>query len=240
MNRRSTMNMHASSSAGGPIRRALSGVLFPAFFLVGEAVAGRLATAPLPVPDAPVAEVVAYYGGSRSAAMALGAFQALSAVALLVFAACVVLFLRRTRADGGALAQVARGAGILAALFLLASALLALALTQAAVGGDPTLLGTLRSLNFLTGGTLHVASLGLFVGAASLAARRAGALPGWIVWLGIVQAVVSVLSLASLLVFYAALFILLGRMLGFVWCAAVGVALALGRRSAPAAAAAGR
>jgi uncharacterized membrane protein YhaH (DUF805 family) len=135
---------------------------------------------------------------------------------------------------------VTRGAGILSGLFLLASAILALALTQAAAGGDPTLVGTLRSLNFLTGGTLHVASLGVFVGAASVAARRVGALPGWIAWLGILQALVSVLSLASLVFYYAALFILLGRLLGFVWCVAVGVALAVGRRPALASAALGR
>jgi hypothetical protein len=233
------MNMRPSSSASAPIRRALSGALFPVSFLVGEAVAGQLATAPLPMPDAPVAEVVAYFGGSRTAAVVLAAFQALSAVALLVFAGCVVLFLRRTLAGGGALAGLARGGGVLAAFFLLASALLALALTQVAAGGDAGLVRTLRTLNFLTGGTLHVASLGVFVGAAALAARRAGALPGWIVWLGLVQAALAVLSLASLAVFYAALFILLGRMLGFVWCAAAGVALALGRRPAPVAAAAG-
>ena len=234
------MTMQTSSFTSGPIRLALSGVLFPAFFFIGENVAGRLATAPLPMPDAPVAEVVAYYSGSQSAAMALAAFQALSAVALLVFATCVVLFLRRMPADQGALVQVTRGAGILAALFLLASALFALALTQAAAGGDPTLVGTLRSLNFLTGGTLHVAALGLFIGAASLTARRTGALPGWIAWLGIVQGLVAVLSLTSLLVYYAALFILLGRILGFVWCTVLSVALARGRRPAPAAAPMGR
>ena len=234
------MNVRTSSFTSGPIRLALSGVLFPAFFFIGENVAGRLATASLPMPDAPVAEVVAYYSGSQSAALVLATFQALSAVALLVFATCVVLFLRRIPVDRGALVQVTRGAGILAGLFLLASAILALALTQAAAGGDPTLVGTLRSLNFLTGGTLHVASLGVFVGAASLAARRVGALPGWIAWLGILQALVSVLSLASLFFYYAALFILLGRLLGFVWCVAVCVALAVGRRPAPAAAALGR
>src|SRR5437867_4455232 len=85
-----------------------------------------------PAGDRPVAEVVAYYGGSRTAAMVLGAFQVLSAVGLLVFAACVVLFVRRTLADGGALADLTRAGGVLAALFLLASALLALALTRVA------------------------------------------------------------------------------------------------------------
>lgn len=44
---------------------------------------------------------------------------------------------------------------------------------------------TLRQANFLTGGTLHGASLGLFVGVTSIAASRAKALPRWISWLGI-------------------------------------------------------
>jgi hypothetical protein len=81
-------------------------------------------------------------------------------------------------------------------------------------------------------GTLHVASLGVFVGSASLAARRVGALAGWIVWLGLVQALVAVLSLISVFVYYAALLILIGRLLGFVWCIAVAVVLAFGGRSA--------
>ena len=234
------MNTRASSSTSSPIQRAVSGALFPVFFLAGEAVAGQLATAPLPMPDAPAAEVVAYYGGSRTAALVLAASQALAAAALLVFVASVVLLLRRTLADGDALAGLARWGGVLAGLSLLASALLTLALTLAAAGSDLALVGTLRSLNFLTGGTLHVASLGVFVVATSLAARTAGALPGWIVWLGLVQAVLAILSLASLLVFFAALFILLGRMLGFVWCIAAGIALAPGRGRAPAAQGVGR
>ena len=234
------MNIHASSSASGPLRWALSGALFPLFFELGEVVALQLATAPLPMPDAPVAEVVAYYGGSRTAAQVLGISQALAAIALLVFAECIFRFLRRTSADDGALTGLARGGGIVAGLFLLASALLTLPLTVAAGGSDMALVGTLRSLNFLTGGTLFIASLGVFVGATSLAARRAGLLPGWIVWLGLVQAVLAVLSLASLVVFFAAVLILIGRLLGSVWCIAVGIAFALGRGRAPAAEGVGR
>ena len=48
--------------------------------------------------------------------------------------------------------------------------------------------------------------------------------------MGIVQAALAILSLASLIVFQAALLILLGRMLGFVWCIAAGIVLALGGR----------
>ncbi len=116
---------------------------------------------------------------------------------------------------------------------LLACALLGFVLLPVAAGGKLALVDILRQANFLTGGTLHVASLGVFVGATSIAARRAKALPRWISWLGMVQATLAVLSLVSLVFFPASLLILLGRMLGFVWCISVGIALALGGRREP-------
>jgi hypothetical protein len=117
----------------------------------------------------------------------------------------------------------------LAAVFLLASALLGwvLALTAAGLGLD--LVGTLRDLNFLIGGTLHVAALGVFVGAGSIAASRARTLPGWIPRLGIAAAVLSILSPTSLLWFPASILIPLGRLLAFVWIVAVSIVLMRGR-----------
>jgi hypothetical protein len=92
---------------------------------------------------------------------------------------------------------------------------------------------TLRQANFLTGGTFHVASLGVFVGAASIAGLRAKTLPRWMCWLGLVQATLAILSLVSLIFFPAALLILLGRLLGFVWCIAAGTVLALRGQRGP-------
>ena len=95
------------------------------------------------------------------------------------------------------------------------------------------LVGTLRNLNFLSGGAAHVASLGLFVGAASIAASRARALPRWILWLGILAAALSILSLVSLVWFPATILLPLGRLLAFVWSIAVGLVLALGTQREP-------
>lgn len=228
------MNQQAPVSSNGGLRRALSGVLFPAFFIAGDVLRGVLASLPLPLPTAPVEEAARYFAGSRTAVLVVGLCQVLAAISLFVFAGCVVGVVRRARSEGGALpgapwALTAAG-GILAATFLLICGLLGMALVPVAAGGDLGLVGTLRSLNFLTGGTFHVASLGIFVGAASLAARRAKALPGWICWLGIVLAVPALLSLASVAVYFANAFILLGRLLAFVWCIAAGIALALGKR----------
>lgn len=121
----------------------------------------------------------------------------------------------------------------MAALFLLASALLGWTLALFGESFGLGLVGTLRQMNFLTGGTLHVASLGVFMGAASISALGAKALPRWIVWLGIAQAALAILSLASLAFFPASLLILLGRLLSFVWCISVGLILAFGKQREP-------
>jgi hypothetical protein len=215
-----------SRSQGNPW--ALGGVLFAVFFIAGDVLRGMLTSEALPLPGAPAAEAARYFAESQTAVLVVGLCQVLSAASLFVFVAPVAAFVRRAAGNSSALPRLAPGGGVLSALFLLTSALLGEALALTAAGLGLGLVDTLRSLNFLTGGTFHVASLGLFVGATSIAARRAKALPGWIYWLGIVQVTLAILSLASLVFFPAALLILLGRMLGFVWCIAVGIVLVLG------------
>lgn len=212
---------------------ALGGVLFVAFFIASLVLGGVLASGPLPLPGAPAAEVARYFTESRTAVLASGLFQILSAASLFVFVAPVAGFVRKITGDRGTLPALTSGGGALAALFLLASALLGLMLALTASGSGLDLVDTLRSLNFLSGGTLHVASLGLFVGAASISALRAKALPPWIPWLGFVASALSILSLASLLFFPATILLPLGRLLSFVWCIAVGLVLALVKQREP-------
>lgn len=209
---------------------ALGGVLFAAFFIAGDFLRGALANGPLPLPGAPAEDVARYFTESAASALAVSSVQVLSALSLLVFVAPIATLVRRVVGDGGALPGLASGGGVLSAALLLVCALLGFSLVLIAPGGNLALLELVRQANFLTGGTLHVASLGVFVGAASVAARRSRALPVWLCWLGMAQATLAVLSLASLVFFPAALLILLGRMLGFLWCVSVGIVLAFGRR----------
>lgn len=210
--------------------RALGGVLFVALFISGLVLGGALSSAPFPMPGASAQEVARYYDENRTAVLAAGSLQVLSSLALLVFSSSVTAFVRRTAGGRGALPALTTGGGLSAAALLLASALLGfvLALAQGGLGLD--LVGVLRQMNFLTGGTLHVAALGLFVGAASIAARRTKAPPSWISGLGIVAAALAILSLASLLWFPATILIPLGRLLLAIWCVAAGLVLALGRQ----------
>jgi hypothetical protein len=222
--------MTKSTRRGDPW--AWGGVLFALFFILGDVLRGVLANGPfpngpLPLPGAPAAEVARYFAESQTAVLAVGLCQVLSAASLFVFVAPVAAFTRGVTGDRGALHGLAAGGGVLSTVLLLASALFGLELALTVSGLGLGLVNTLRQANFLTGGTLHVASLGVFVGAASIAGLRAKSLPWWICWLGIVQATLAILSLTSLVFFPAALLILLGRMLGFVWCIAAGIVLAL-------------
>jgi hypothetical protein len=208
-------------------------VFFAAFFIASLVLGGALATVPLPLPGAPAAEVARYFTESRTAVLVSGLFQVLSAVSLFIFVAPVSAFVRRTAGERRALPWLTSGGGALAAVFLLMSALLGwvLALTAAGLGLD--IVGTLRDLNFLTGGAAHVASLGLFVGAASIAALRARVLPRWNLWLGIGAAALSILSLASLVFFPATILLPIGRLLSLIWSIAAGLVLALGKQREP-------
>ena len=207
----------------------MGGVLFVAIFISGLVLGGALSSAPFPMPGASPQEVARYYDENQTAVLAAGSLQVLSSLALLVFSSSVTAFVRRTADGRGALPALTSGGGLSAAALLLASALLGFVLALASGGLGLDLVGVLRQMNFLTGGTLHVAALGLFVGAASIAARRTKALPSWISGLGIVAAALAILSLASLFWFPATILIPLGRLLLAIWCVAAGLVLALGR-----------
>lgn len=226
------------SSGGGGMTSsrtlwALGGVLFALFFTAGDVFRGVLADGALPLPGASAEAFARYAIENRTAAVVVGVCQVLSALALFSFTVSVTALVRRITDKRNTPISLTATSGVLSAVFLLVCALLGLLLVAVAPGGNLGLVDGLRQANFLTGGTLHIASLGVLIGATSLAARRAKALPRWLVWLGLVQATIAILSLTSLVFYYANAFILFGRMLGFVWCIAAGLVLVFsGRRQA--------
>ena len=217
-----------TASIGWARWRAIGGVLFAVLFIVGIILGNVLASAPFPRPPTSNAEIVRYFAESRTAVLTRGLFFVLSALSLFAFASCVAAFVRRILGERDTLSRLTWSGGALAAVFLLLSALIAWVLTLVAGGGDPALAGTLRRISFLAGGPIHVPLLGLFVGASSMVTLRTKALPRWIIWLGIVAAALSLLSVISLVWFPASVLLPLGRLLVFVWSIAVGIVLVRG------------
>lgn len=215
-----------------PDPRAVGGVLFAVFFVAGDVARRVLAEGQVPLPGAPASDVVRYNAENASAVLTIGSLQVLSALSLLVFTGAVAAFTRRV-ADRRALPVVATAGAAVAGAALLVSALLSLSLGVWAQSWSLDTVSAVRTANFLTGGVVHVVSLGLAAGACTLAATRARALPRGVRWVGYVAAVPSVLSVLSVPVYYASIFLPVGRILAFVWCIALGITLLVGsRRSA--------
>jgi hypothetical protein len=214
-----TPHTRPSAPSTRPAAAALGGALgFVACYLAVDLVAGRVATSPLPLPGASAAEVYAYMTGNPAAVALTALCQLASVAGLLVF----VLATRRALGPAGddRRARWAQAAGVGAVLLMVASSALALVLAATASTLSVDTVVALRTASFLTGGVLHVMSLGVFVWLTRTAFPGRG-----IRVLGAVAAVPALLSVASLIWFYASVLILLGRLLCMVWTVASGVAM---------------
>ena len=169
---------------------SVTGLLFFALFL-----AGILASGNFPAAGASPEELREYATGSGTHIHALSLLHALAAVALVSFAACVRAFIRRSGGDAD-LATLGFGGGMLAAGFLLLSALLFWTLALPNVTDDASLLRALHHLSVLTGGVAFVLPLALFIGATSFAG---GELPGWFLQSGRAAAALGVASALTML-----------------------------------------
>lgn len=214
----------------GPNSLGLGGVLFAVLFLSSQTVAGLFATGSAPLPDAAAAEIAAYHAENQLAAVVLSTFHAVAALVLLVFVRPMVTLVRGAAGNRPVLSTVAAVAGVLAAASLFASAVLGLTLALFASGWELGTVAGVRMANFYTGGVVHVVSLGGFVGAAALATVRPAALPKGIRISGWVAAVPALLSVLSVPVYMASVFLPVGRILCMVWCVLAGIAVLVGVR----------
>ncbi|MQA15599.1 MAG: hypothetical protein GEV09_15970 [Pseudonocardiaceae bacterium] len=208
---------------------ALSGLLAAVVFIGGLPLTGMLATGEIPRPDAPTVETARYFLANGDLAALDALVHSTAALLLVVFTGSLAALVRRVEPRPSGLAEVALGAGVLAAAFLTVSALLGGTLGAEQITGSPATVGALRQLSFFLGGAGHTAFLGMLVGAASLAAARANALPRWLTTAGLVSAIASILSLLSLVLAPTLLFIPVGRFSALLVIAAASVLLATGR-----------
>ena len=190
----------------------LSALGFLVFYLATGFVTPALAASDLPLPNDPASEARSWFAENSMATVMIGVCQLASVACLAGF----VTVLGRARRWG----MAAVG------LMVLSSATSWL---LAAIATDASLdtVAALRTFNFITGGTAHVVTLGVFVWLAS----RGGGFGRGVRGLAWVALVPSVASLISLVVFEGAALILLGRLLCMVWTvsAAVSASRAIAR-----------
>ena len=170
-------------------------------------------------PDtAPAAEAQAWFTQNGLSAAVSALFQLLSVLSLGAFAA-------NLRRAGRVDAKQTRWAFASIGMMVL-SCLLSWGMAAFAGSMSADTLGVLRTANFITGGTAHVALLGVFV----LLASKAGGFGKGVrvfAWVAFVPAVASVISLV---VFQGAALILLGRLLCMIWTLTAAIVVARANR----------
>ncbi|MCA1655762.1 MAG: hypothetical protein LC635_04850, partial [Pseudonocardiaceae bacterium] len=214
----------------------LSGVLFALLWIAGAVSLGLGTNTAYPRPTDDMAKVADYFQNEGSGVELNVGLQALSAVALLWFAAQLAGYVRRvggTAGSDGAGAGVVAGGAVAAGLQLVSFGALA-ALTGsdlAANAADHAATAqALNQLSFWAGGPAHVAALGTMIAAAAYGLR--GALPKWLSVAGIVVGALGMLASLASLVPAAVAFTPAGRFLGFAWILVVAILVST-RRSAP-------
>ncbi len=222
----STVSPTRSTSVVG----ALCGAAFAIVFLLSDTITRPLQQAPATLPTDPPAAMLTYYAESGTAIIAHAAFHTVSALLLIGFVLTVGQVLARVAPERSTLRLVAVIGGIAAAVALIGSALINVIATLSAGGLDEATAQALRLANFYTGGTIHVALLGVFAVGTGLIALKARPWARGFSWLGLVSGVLSILSLLSLAIYYATLLIPVGRFSHFAWAICLSVILLIKRR----------
>jgi hypothetical protein len=122
--------------------------------------------------------------------------------------------------------------GFAASLFSAISAVVQWVLAQPGVAAQAGPVTVLHLLAFATGGVGYVVPFGLLLAGVSVIAWFTRMLPRWLVWLGLVLAVIAELSSLSLIVTPAFLLLPVARFLGLVWIISTGFLLPRSRAEA--------
>jgi hypothetical protein len=210
----------STSLSGTPARAAFGGraIIGAAVFLVAylavSFAGSALSDRSLPLPGASAADVAAYYSANPAAAVAAAVLQAVSVFGFAVFA----------RAAGRL-----TGTAVVSVLAMLVSCALTVALTIVAASASPATVQVLRWGSFYAGGVANVVTLGLFVFAAAKAFGRAELVGSPTRWFGYVAGASAMLSVLSLVFYYASAFLPVGRVLCMVWTVVAAVVVARSR-----------
>jgi hypothetical protein len=211
-----------------PSRRRLivAAAAFAGLFLIGLGgfVLAGLSSYPSPL-SATTAEIEEYFRDSRGETRLNACVQLAATIPLLAYGAIAANRLRAL-GDRSSAPAIATAAATLSASCLALSAIAQWALTRPHTQqeGGP-LLRALQDVAFMAGGPAHVVSLGVLAAAVSSSAWTLRRLPAWIATLGGLVAVVSALSVLTLLLDDAAWLLPVARFPTFLWLLVTAIAL---------------
>jgi hypothetical protein len=138
-------------------------------------------------------------------------------VAFLVFAASSTALLHEEAGEKASYFWVALAGGVVAAAFILLTAILIWALARPATIASLPVVRALHDLAYLAGGPAHVLAVAVFLGASALAVFTTDVLSEWVAWLGLAGSAVSAATVLTML-WQPAVFVLpITRLLLAAW-----------------------
>ena len=203
-------------------------VVFVGLFLASQVVIGMMTVGGFPNPYDSPELAQAYFGPNADVLRVVAFLQFGAAIPLGIFTATVV---SRLRFLGLSVAGVtiAEFGGFTASVMLAISGLTLWTMTQPGMADDLSTLRALQLLGFATGGVGHVVGLGLLLAGVSVPAAFARLVPRWLVWLGLILAILAELSSVSMVFPMASLLLPLSRFPALIWLIGVGFAMPASR-----------
>ncbi|TQM06458.1 hypothetical protein [Pseudonocardia kunmingensis] len=189
-----------------------------AYLAVGP-VSGAFVDRPLPLPGSPASEVAAFYAANPAAVAITAGLQIVSVACFAVFVAGLTPALR---AVGNAWLPPV---GYLSAAAMVVSSALSGILAVLAASASDTTVTVLRQASFYAGGVANVVLLGVFVFGSALVLGRERLLGTPTRWFGFAAGTIAVLSVLSPAIYYANLFLPVGRLLSMVWTIVAAIAI---------------
>lgn len=198
-------------SRSAPGAGVLAAIGFLAAYLAVSPASGAFADRPLPLPGSPAAELAAFYAANPAAVAITACLQVVSVACFAMFVAGLAPALR---AAGAARLPTV---GYLSAAAMVVSSALSGILAVLAVSASETTVTILRQASFYAGGVVTVVLLGVFVFGSALLLGRERLLGTPTRWFGFAAGTIAMLSMLSLAIYYANLFLPVGRLLSMVW-----------------------
>jgi hypothetical protein len=218
------MNATATIRHAGP-PLALPGSIFFALFAASLIIGGVMTSGtPPPIPFGATDAALQYFVEHANAVRVAAFLQFGAAIPLGLFTATVVSRLHFLRVNAAGV-TIAPFGGFAASFFLALSGLIEWVLSAPGVADVPANARILQLLVFATGGPGHVVTLGLLLAGVSIAGGLTRRLPRWVMWFGVILAVIAELSTLTLLVDGAAFLLPLARFPAFIWILAVALTL---------------
>jgi hypothetical protein len=179
------------------------------------------AGASYPTPYDPVEKAQRFYGELADALRVQSFFIFWSALPLGIYTAFMAARLRGLNVHRGGI-NIALFGGIGGAVFTGISGLCTWVLSQPGIVDNSGTTRIMQLLAFATGGTGTVVLSGLLIAGLSVTAGIDRIIPLWVMWFGLVIALISLLSMINLITPDLSILLPIGRFVGIIWMIIAG------------------